>query len=112
VASLSFLCVVSTVLSLLFCCFCSSTQPALLYLVPACLGATLVCAMARGEFAALIAFDEEEDSREEVDSEETVAKSIKAAEGVWDEALNAYINKPRGMSVGGRALLEEQKKVK
>jgi len=68
--------------------------------------------MARGEFAALIAFDEEEDSREEINSEESAAKSIKAAEGVWDEALNTHINRPRGMSVGGRALPVETKKVK
>jgi minor histocompatibility antigen H13 len=34
-------------------------QPALLYLVPACLGTSLVMALAKGDAAALFAYDEE-----------------------------------------------------
>ena len=34
-------------------------QPALLYLVPACLGASLVVGLLRGEFWTLLAYEEE-----------------------------------------------------
>jgi len=39
--------------------FFNAAQPALLYLVPACLGGSLAVALARGEFPALLAYDEE-----------------------------------------------------
>ena len=35
-----------------------SGQPALLYLVPACLGASLLTALLRGELGALLAFED------------------------------------------------------
>ena len=38
-----------------------AAQPALLYLVPACLGSSLFVAFTRGEFAALFAYSEEEE---------------------------------------------------
>ena len=41
--------------------FFNAAQPALLYLVPACLGGSLAVAFARGEFPALLAYDEESD---------------------------------------------------
>ena len=39
--------------------FFNAAQPALLYLVPACLGGSLSVAVARGEFNLLLAYDEE-----------------------------------------------------
>lgn len=36
-----------------------AAQPALLYLVPACLGSSFLCAMIRGEVTALLAYSEE-----------------------------------------------------
>jgi minor histocompatibility antigen H13 len=38
-----------------------AAQPALLYLVPACLGSSFVCAAMRGEIKDLLAYSEEED---------------------------------------------------
>merc|ERR1719240_2363593 len=38
-----------------------AAQPALLYLVPACLGAAALVGLCRGEFAALAAYSEEEE---------------------------------------------------
>lgn len=38
-----------------------AAQPALLYLVPACLGSSLFCAFSRGEFKELMAYSEEEE---------------------------------------------------
>lgn len=43
-----------------------AAQPALLYLVPACLGSSFLCAIVRGEVTALLAYSEEEE--EEGDS--------------------------------------------
>lgn len=43
----------------------NAAQPALLYLVPACLGSSWVCAIMRGELAALFAYSEEEEEEEE-----------------------------------------------
>lgn len=40
-----------------------AAQPALLYLVPCCLGFTLVPAMMRGEFTALLAYSEEDEEK-------------------------------------------------
>lgn len=43
----------------------NAAQPALLYLVPACLGSSLICALVRGELAELFAYSEEEEEEEE-----------------------------------------------
>ncbi len=45
-----------------------AAQPALLYLVPACLGSSLWCAFVRGELKELFEYSEEEE--EEVNEEE------------------------------------------
>ena len=45
-------------------------QPALLYLVPACLGAPFVVALVSGEVSALFAYDEEEEEEEDDDEDE------------------------------------------
>jgi len=56
--------------------FCSpkvweAAQPALLYLVPACLGSSLLCALVRGELKELFAYsEEEEEEKEEVEGDE------------------------------------------
>jgi len=42
-----------------------AAQPALLYLVPACLGSSFICAMVRGEVKALLDYSEEEEEEEE-----------------------------------------------
>jgi minor histocompatibility antigen H13 len=42
-----------------------SAQPALLYLVPACLGSSFSCAVIRGEVKELLAYSEEEEEEEE-----------------------------------------------
>lgn len=42
-----------------------AAQPALLYLVPACLGSSLACAFVRGEMKELFAYSEEEEEKEE-----------------------------------------------
>lgn len=41
-----------------------AAQPALLYLVPACLGSSLLCAFCRGELKELFAYSEEEEENE------------------------------------------------
>mmetsp|Transcript_24008 Transcript_24008/g.50617 ORF Transcript_24008/g.50617 Transcript_24008/m.50617 type:complete len:425 (+) Transcript_24008:59-1333(+) len=41
-----------------------AAQPALLYLVPACLGSSLLCAAVRGELKELFAYSEEEEEKE------------------------------------------------
>ena len=46
-----------------------AAQPALLYLVPACLGSSLICALARGEIKELFAYSEEEEEKEESQDE-------------------------------------------
>ena len=46
-------------------CLCLSCQPALLYLVPACIGVPSLCAAIRGEFGELYKYSEEEDEEEE-----------------------------------------------
>ena len=51
-----------------------AAQPALLYLVPACLGSSLLCAVVRGELKALFDYSEEEEEEEE---EETKDKADK-----------------------------------
>lgn len=49
-----------------------AAQPALLYLVPACLGSSLLCALVRGELKELFAYseEEEEEEKEEVEGDE------------------------------------------
>jgi len=42
-----------------------AAQPALLYLVPSCLGSSLMCAAVRGELKELFAYSEEEEEDEE-----------------------------------------------
>merc|ERR1712232_274124 len=41
-----------------------AAQPALLYLVPACLGSSLLCAVSRGELKELFQYSEEEETKE------------------------------------------------
>lgn len=65
-----------------------AAQPALLYLVPACLGSALVTALVRGEFKELFAYSEEDEEEEDAskdkkdeaakDSEATAAEAKKA----------------------------------
>ena len=45
-----------------------AAQPALLYLVPACLGSSFLCAVIRGEVKELLAYSEEEEEEEEDDA--------------------------------------------
>ena len=45
--------------------FFEAAQPALLYLVPACLISSLGCAAVRGEIAELLAYSEEPEPEEE-----------------------------------------------
>jgi minor histocompatibility antigen H13 len=47
-----------------------AAQPALLYLVPACLGSSFLCAIVRGEVSLLLAYSEEEEEEEEEKIEE------------------------------------------
>lgn len=44
-----------------------AAQPALLYLVPACLSSSLLCATVRGELKELFDYSEEEEEEEESD---------------------------------------------
>ena len=44
-----------------------AAQPALLYLVPACLGSSFLCAVVRGEVTELLAYSEEVEEEEEQD---------------------------------------------
>ncbi|KAL4087697.1 hypothetical protein PRIC1_013585 [Phytophthora ramorum] len=48
----------------------NAAQPALLYLVPACLGSALVTAFVRGEFKELLAYSEEEEEEEDSDKDD------------------------------------------
>ena len=69
---LSIICL--SLLSTLFPKVWEAAQPALLYLVPACLGSSLLCALVRGELKELFAYseeeEEEEEEKEEVEGEE------------------------------------------
>lgn len=49
----------------------NAAQPALLYLVPACLGSSFGCAVLRGEVKELLAYSEEEEEPEEETDEKT-----------------------------------------
>lgn len=46
----------------------NAAQPALLYLVPACLGSAIVTAVVRGEFKDLLSYSEEEDDKKSEDA--------------------------------------------
>jgi len=48
-----------------------AAQPALLYLVPACLGSSLLCGLVRGELKELFGYSEEEEEEEEGEGEGT-----------------------------------------
>lgn len=74
----------------LFCCLyqslcCSisivfqAAQPALLYLVPACLGSSLLCAVVRGELKELFDYSEEEEEDEKKKEGEEEKKETKKA---------------------------------
>ena len=54
-----------------------AAQPALLYLVPACLGSSLLCALIRGELKELFAYSEEEEEEEKEDVEGDEKKDTK-----------------------------------
>eukprot|EP00574_Skeletonema_japonicum_P001910 CAMPEP_0201740638 /NCGR_PEP_ID=MMETSP0593-20130828/46407_1 /ASSEMBLY_ACC=CAM_ASM_000672 /TAXON_ID=267983 /ORGANISM="Skeletonema japonicum, Strain CCMP2506" /LENGTH=399 /DNA_ID=CAMNT_0048234959 /DNA_START=37 /DNA_END=1236 /DNA_ORIENTATION=+ len=51
-----------------------AAQPALLYLVPACLGSSLLCAAVRGEMKALFDYSEEEEEEKEEESKDEADK--------------------------------------
>jgi len=51
-----------------------AAQPALLYLVPACLGSSLLCAVVRGELKALFDYSEEEEEEEEEETKDEADK--------------------------------------
>jgi minor histocompatibility antigen H13 len=55
----------------------NAAQPALLYLVPACLGSSFLCATLRGEVKALLDYSEEEEEKEEEKPEEEEVKKDK-----------------------------------
>jgi minor histocompatibility antigen H13 len=55
----------------------NAAQPALLYLVPACLGSSLLCALVRGELKQLFEYSEE-DEEEEEETKETTEESKKS----------------------------------
>jgi minor histocompatibility antigen H13 len=52
-----------------------AAQPALLYLVPACLGSSLLCAFVRGELKELFDYSEEEEEVNEEKEEEEVEEN-------------------------------------
>jgi minor histocompatibility antigen H13 len=51
-----------------------AAQPALLYLVPACLGSSSLCAVVRGEWKELLQYSEEEEEGEEIDFDTATKK--------------------------------------
>ena len=69
----SFFAHVSFSFSLVF----EAAQPALLYLVPACLGSSLLCAVVRGELKELFAYSEEEEEEAEESDEKKDEKTKK-----------------------------------
>jgi len=58
----------------------NAAQPALLYLVPACLGSSFGCALYRGEVKELLDYSEEEEEEEVIQNEQ-----VKNAEAKKDE---------------------------
>jgi minor histocompatibility antigen H13 len=63
----------------------NAAQPALLYLVPACLGSSFLCAVVRGEVKQLLAYSEEEEEEEEEEGEDAKGDEKKTAEAKKDE---------------------------
>jgi minor histocompatibility antigen H13 len=59
----------------------NAAQPALLYLVPACLGGSFLCALTRGEVKELLAYSEEV----EEEAEEDQSASAKEPEAKKDD---------------------------
>eukprot|EP00536_Pseudo-nitzschia_multiseries_P009156 jgi/Psemu1/257895/estExt_Genewise1Plus.C_2500037 len=57
-----------------------AAQPALLYLVPACLGSSFLCALVRGEVSALLAYSEEEEEEEEEPEAEAKGETSEKAD--------------------------------
>ena len=57
-----------------------AAQPALLYLVPACLGSSLLCALVRGELKELFDYSEEEEEEEAEEGEEKKDETTKKNE--------------------------------
>mmetsp|Transcript_21979 Transcript_21979/g.32358 ORF Transcript_21979/g.32358 Transcript_21979/m.32358 type:complete len:413 (+) Transcript_21979:166-1404(+) len=57
-----------------------AAQPALLYLVPACLGSSLLCALVRGEMKELFEYSEEEEEEEEEEEKKEEEKKEEKAE--------------------------------
>jgi len=55
----------------------NAAQPALLYLVPACLGSSFLCAVVRGEVKELLEYSEEEEFDEEGEGETTKSDEAK-----------------------------------
>ena len=54
-----------------------AAQPALLYLVPACLGSSFLCATLRGEVKDLLAYSEEEEEEEETKDDQKSGEAKK-----------------------------------
>lgn len=54
-----------------------AAQPALLYLVPACLGASFIAALLQGNFKALMAYSEEEEAATDTEGEDQTAEEKK-----------------------------------
>lgn len=52
-----------------------AAQPALLYLVPACLGASFLTAVAMGEWKTLLAFEEEDPDEKRNKNKEDAAEA-------------------------------------
>jgi minor histocompatibility antigen H13 len=64
----------------------NAAQPALLYLVPACLGSSFLCATIRGEVKELLDYSEEEEEEEEaVDAKDTDKAPEKSKEAKKEE---------------------------
>ena len=57
--------------------FFNAAQPALLYLVPACLGGSLAVGAYRGELNLLLAYDEETKEKDKADAPEDSKKNSK-----------------------------------
>ena len=62
-----------------------AAQPALLYLVPACLGSSFLCAMIRGEVTLLLAYSEEVEEDEVVEGQAKDQGETKPEESKKDD---------------------------
>lgn len=65
--------------------FFNAAQPALLYLVPACLGSSFACAIWRGEVKELLEYSEEEEEVEEEQTEQKEDDKTKPSQAKKDE---------------------------